>query len=279
MGEVRDVHAEPEFRDPVTELKPFVTTSEAQQMSPHDREIGDTLTQIVLAYERGRPRSLQRRIGPSEVGEPCVRKLAYKVSGFPEPPGAASDPWYAIIGTSVHAWLATAIEKQNELATAQGLPAPWLTEQSVQIRPNLTGSADLVHKESGTVIDHKIVGFTNHRKYRLHGPSQIYRTQIHLYGIGVWNMGIKVNKVAIAFFPRSDDLKGLHVFSEPFDPQIGIRALIRLDDIQLAVNALDPAAHPERFMQFPRTPSDDCRYCPWMLPTTDTGATCPGNLG
>lgn len=49
------------------------------------------------------PRSLQRAIGPSEVGIECDRRLAYKLLGHPERDGG--DGWLPTVGTGVHSWL------------------------------------------------------------------------------------------------------------------------------------------------------------------------------
>src|SRR5690606_35141761 len=54
-------------------------------------------------------RSVQRRIGPSEVGNPCTRALAYKLHDWPETPGDR-DPWASVQGTAVHAWMADLFE-------------------------------------------------------------------------------------------------------------------------------------------------------------------------
>ena len=46
------------------------------------------------------PRSLQKRIGPSEVGTPCDRRIGYKLLGHTE--NERGDAWKPTVGTAVH---------------------------------------------------------------------------------------------------------------------------------------------------------------------------------
>ena len=39
---------------------------------------------LIVDAANNAPRSLQKRIGPSEVGDPCERKLSYKLLDWPE---------------------------------------------------------------------------------------------------------------------------------------------------------------------------------------------------
>src|SRR5688500_19659658 len=64
------------------------------------------------------PRSLQKHIGPSQVGTSCDRQLAYRLNHTPET-RSFMDPWPSIVGTAVHAWIADALEIQNQLLIAK----------------------------------------------------------------------------------------------------------------------------------------------------------------
>jgi hypothetical protein len=64
------------------------------------------------------PRSLQKRIGPSEIGNPCDRRIGYKLLGQPENP--RGDAWKPTIGTAVHAWLEEALDDDDALAVVVG---------------------------------------------------------------------------------------------------------------------------------------------------------------
>jgi hypothetical protein len=242
---------------------------------PHTgHPLGDELRAVVLDTDRLAPRSQQVHIGPSEVGEPCARKLAYRIMAEPRT-NNDSDPWAAIIGTAVHAWLADAFTAAN---TRLGRTR-WLVERRLTIRDGLTGSCDLFDCDSWTVIDHKIVGTASMRTYKRDGPSTVYRAQAHLYGMGWARLGLPVHEVALAFYPRGGLLSGLYVWSEPYDPAIAQAALDRYDRIVEAAVALDVEHHPQRYRDLPRVAGHRCTYCPWLRPGDDTGHACPGHLG
>lgn len=248
-------------------------------LSGGDTQVRDLLIDIVLEHERSRPRSMQTSLGPSEIGDPCARALAYKISGFPEPVSYVDDPWFAIMGTAIHVHLADALERVNQIELARTGVKRWLLEQRVHVDGSVYGSCDAADIIDGIALDHKIVGKTAQQKARKHGPKCSYHVQIHAYGYGLRRLGYDIKKVAIAFYPRFDYItKAMYVWSEPYNEVIVTKALQRLGIIEELVRQLNPAADPIRFTQIPKTPSDDCRLCPWNKPGKDTGATCPGNL-
>lgn len=271
----------------MTATVPGLGTFVSQRGTMHggDLELRDMLIDVILAHEKSRPRSMQTKLGPSEIGEPCARKLAYKLSGFPEPESYVDDPWYAIMGTAVHTHIGSVLDWENSMAEAQGAGPQWLIEQRVTVRVGpdgveLDGSMDAYSYRLRRPVDHKLVGKTNHTKYRRHGPPMDYKIQIHAYGVGAANRGLPVEKVSIAFYPRFEYLsKALYVWTEPFNPALVGKALARLDIIAEMVRLLNPLADPMQFTRIQKLPSDNCRLCPWLRPgDEDTGMTCPGNM-
>lgn len=251
-------------------------------MTGGDTQLRDLLIDIILEQENARPRSMQTALGPSEIGDPCPRKLGYKVSGWPEPESYVDDPWFAIMGTSVHTTIATALERKNQQAIDRDEQPPWLIEQRVNIRTGidgtLEGSLDAYNWLMQRVVDHKIVGKTSHTKYRRYGPSKVYHVQIQAYGVGAVRLGLKVDKVSIAFYPRFAGItEALYVWTGPFKPELVDKALKRLDIIIELVRQLNPLADPYQFTKIKAVPSADCRLCPWFRPGHDTGAVCPGD--
>lgn len=187
------------------------------------------------------PRSLQKRIGPSEIGNPCDRCLAHKLAGTPEQETHA--PWLPFIGTATHAALEDIFTQANSPTGA----VRYLVEATVSVGEiggqDITGHADLFDLELGEVTDWKITGATTLKKAR-GGPSTTYRTQAHLYGRGFARRGLTVNRVRIAYLPRNSvHLGDAVIWSEPYDEQIALRALERANGIALAIAALGaPAA-------------------------------------
>ncbi|MGI8313312.1 hypothetical protein [Saccharopolyspora hattusasensis] len=234
---------------------------------PIMREIRD----VIIARDQGRPRSRQSLVGPSEVGQECARRLAYRMMREPKPPQPAYDPWAAITGTAVHTWLAEAFAEANERLGR----VRYLIEKTVEIRPGLSGSCDLYDADRAIVIDHKNVGTTMAKKYREDGPSEQYRVQAHLYGRGFRNLGLPVKEVAIVFFPKAGNLGGTFIWSEPYSDEVVDQALARHDTILEASIALDVTESPENYERLPKSVSRLCRYCPWFQPG-GSGRTCPG---
>lgn len=225
------------------------------------------------------PRSLQRRIGPSEIGNPCDRRLGYKLLGQPENP--RGDAWKPTIGTAVHAWLEEALDDDDaRLLQANDYQLgdhdlTWITEKKVVVGyladgTEISGSCDAYHRPSRTIIDHKVVGVSSLRDKKANGPGQQYRVQVHLYAAGFVMAGHPVEHVAINFLPQNGNLTDAYWWSEPFDFAIAADAITRLRAIEAHITAtggVDGLHATEAW----------CAWCPFHLPgTTDLRAGCPG---
>ena len=229
------------------------------------------LRNVVRAHERSRPRSLQRAIGPSEAGNACDRRLAYRLLGT-EPSNTDSDPWAAIVGTSVHAWLDEAFRAQNDRDDDER--QRWHCDVKVELPGYMRGSVDLYDAKTGTVIDHKVLGATSLKKFKAEGPSQQYRTQVHLYAAGLRLMGANVQNVAIAAWSRTGMLFHALWWEEPYDEDIAEQALRRIDALTTTITTLGTAALP-----LIRTADAHCDYCPFYLPaSTEVQEACAGHV-
>lgn len=228
----------------------------------------DEIKAVIKAHESSRPRSRQKAIGPSEAGTSCGRRLAYKMLGV-EPCNTDSDPWAAIVGTSVHSWLGEAFSAENERLGVER----WLTDVRVQIGPDLSGSIDLYDKKLGCVVDFKVPGATSAKKSRNEGPSAQYIAQVNLYAAGLFAAGANVTTVALAFLPRSGMMRDFFTWSAPFDEGIVHDTLTRLDALRTTTTALGLEA-------LPLIPTADgpCMWCPFYLPgATETHEACGGH--
>ena len=241
---------------------------------------GQAAADLIQRTAAAAPRSLQAELGPSEAGEPCTRRLAYKILDWPKV--RVSDPWAAVQGVAVHAWLADAFRAENDRLGRQR----YLVEHRVEplipeaspVPGGLAGSCDLFDRDTGTVADWKLTSPAQLRRYAASGPGPKYRAQAHLYGLGLQRAGETVATVSIVFLPRATELDPVHVWSEPFSPQIAAAAVTRLQAIRDAITALDPETHPDRWGLFPPD-FGSCRHCPWLRPGTRHLATgCPGRL-
>lgn len=233
--------------------------------------LGDELLHLIKARIAAHPRSRQKALGPSEIGHPCSRRLGYQLLDVEEneqPPN-----WKATIGTAVHAWLEQMLQADNDAAGF----TRWYVEQKVTVGDVLgepvDGHCDAFDRVTSTSVDWKVVGPTQLRKYRSHGPGEQYRAQGHSYGRGWASKGLPVENVAVMFLPRNGDLKDAVWWSEPYDEQVAVAALNRLHGITLTTKTLGLAA-------LPALPTADayCSYCPYFSAgSTDLAAGCPGD--
>lgn len=238
-----------------------------------DTSVADTLKQDLVAMIKDRdqaaPRSQQRELGPSEIGHPCLRRMAYGLMRV-QRCNPSFDPLPAIIGTATHKWLESAASYANTVLGRQR----WLVETRVNIASWLSGSCDLYDTDTHTVIDYKVPGSTRMKTYKA-DPGQLYRTQVHLYGKGFRNAGQPVQNVAIMFIPRGGTLASAHLWTEPYDEAIADECLERRNQVVALLSDFNVEANPERYEWFSRT-DYDCMFCPFFAPTPDGPLQCGG---
>ena len=240
-----------------------------------DANLADPLVHDLQAVIRdaaaNAARSLQKAPGPSEVGDPCKRRLAYKLVG-PAPVNTTIDPLPSTDGTAFHEWVKPALIRYNE----QLGRVRFIAEQRVEVRPGLDGTADVYDADTATVVDWKRPGKDRFDEYKANGPGDQYRYQVHMYGMGYERLGLPVKRVAIAFLPRGGLLSSLHLWREPYDPAVAQEALDSYDALLCVINDLDLENNPERWPLIPATPSH-CAWCPWWAAnSTDLSVACPG---
>jgi hypothetical protein len=227
------------------------------------------LVDMIAQKGAANPRNLQVELGPSEVGHPCVRKLAYGLMATPAcNPGL--DPLPSIIGVAMHTWLEGAAQYANEVLGYQR----WITERRVQVTEDLFGTADLYDTETHTVIDWKNLGYTSYSKYTKHiGPTYLH--QVMLYGKGYARLGYPVKQVAIAIIPRTGSLRKLHLERIDFDEALADAVIERRNGVIALLDQLDVEHHPERFEWIEKSP-DACVFCDWWRPFPEGPLQCNG---
>lgn len=230
------------------------------------------LMEAIYWADANTARSIQRHIGPSEIGTDCPREIAFKLAGTPGVTQGV-DPWFAVMGTAVHEWLSFALEEYQRIVLGrEGENRRWLIEQRVKITHSefgLEGNTDVFDRDKLEVIDYKLMGNDALKVLREKGPTPTYRTQAQTYGKGWKQRGYDVKSVAIVGLPRSSFLKNLHIWSEPFDERIADLALSRVAMIDKAVKGgVSPAGFP--------TGGGHCQFCHFKRqgPADLTG--CPG---
>lgn len=244
-----------------------------QASLPVEDPLRTSLIKMMKAKYDNTPRHLQVALGPSEVGHPCMRKMAFGIMVAPRC-NPSWDPLPSIIGTAAHKWM----EEAAQLANEQLGRTRWLFENRVEVTPGLTGSCDLYDVDTGTVIDHKFPGVNRFKIYSKQ-MSETFRGQAHMYGRGFKRLGYDVKTVAVALFPRAGKLSGMHVWKEDYDGDLVDEILTRREQVIGLCDDFDVTKHPERYAWFPATPSD-CAFCPWFNPHAERDNlpfSCPGD--
>lgn len=257
--------------------------------TPWAQRYGDTLRKVIHDYAARAPRTLQQHLGPSELGVMCDRQVAGKMAALPVT-NHVVDPWPSIVGTACHAWAADAFDADN-------LRYPytrWLTETRVTPHPDHPGTADLYDAVERAVVDHKFLGESSMAKVRKNPPRK-YRAQLMLYGLGYHKLGLPVERVVLAAYPRTAaSLDGLYVWEQQTDyanPASAVHQLLRavLEQTQVRrqwAEHILAAPDPGRaLMDVPADTGEDrdteCYFCPLYRPQAarDGMYGCPGPDG
>lgn len=242
--------------------------------------VAEELKYKIMYAAANAPRSLQKRIGPSQVGSPCDRRLAYMVTETASTYDHDSGSWVSTLGTAMHAWLAEAFALDNMANQAAGNIPRWLVETRVNVGDidgtPCYGSADLYDRVTAGVWDWKLTGATTIRKAKSVGPSVNYRVQAHLYGRGFIRRGVPVDYIGIAYLPRAGtDLRDGYFWTEPYDPELANAALLRASSISVVMRM----AGPNVALPALGTADDYCTSCAWFVPGAAVASTagCPGH--
>lgn len=245
------------------------------------------LRQVLIDFEANRPRSMQKELGPSELGTPCRQQIARKLAGAPRRP-ITEPTWAPFQGTAVHASMEDVIAHWN---TQLGRDR-WLAEDRLTVvgaapdadgspyLPAVEGNGDAFDLDHNMVVDWKHVGTTALKTLRtakrLGKPfreqvSQEYRVQAHLYGMGHANKGRRVDYVRLVLLARSWKYDDSDEWTEPYDERIAQWAIERYYDVVAMVHELDLDRHPERIVFVPSEPnSEACHWCPFHRPGQDS---------
>lgn len=221
-------------------------------------------------HSASKPRTKQAALGPSEIGHPCDRKLAYGLVREPRC-NTAGDTLPALVGTAAHTEMEALLRDHNARCGPR-----WLIEQRVYPAPGFGGSMDAYDMRDAAVLDWKFPGATTMTKVRKdRDPGVIYRTQAHLYGLGAENMGLSPKLVRIVFLPRAGFSTGAFVWEAPYDRTIAQAALDRMWATMTMAYDLRVEDHPDRYSLFPVTPHM-CEYCPFYAARPTGPYQCDG---
>lgn len=245
----------------------------SESMTDRGKEIAARLRETFYAYTNRNAsdnRSAQRTLGPSEIGSPCDRQIAMKLLGVK--PANPQEGWAPFVGTAVHVELAKMFEWANGAGSGR-----YITEMPLEFGHPLVprGTGDLFDRTMCLFLDHKLMGRWSLDKLVQSGPSETYRIQVQVYGLGAELAGEKVKEVAIIGWPRQEtSLDKLYVHVEPYDRKLAEAALARVTRIAEDVR-FDPG--PAMMTAQRMSTGDDCKWCPFHLKgDKEMKRGCPG---
>lgn len=248
-----------------------ISAEKPRGADPKEDPLRTSLTKMIIDRYNATPRHMQKALGPSEIGHPCMRKLAF---GLMQEPACNPqyDPLPSIIGTATHTWLESAARHANEILGRER----WVPESRVHVDSALSGSSDLLDRDSNTVIDWKVPGTNRFAMYKKE-MSILYIRQGHMYGLGFENAGYQVDTIAIALLPRGGTLRGMHLWKEPYDRDVAEAALANRDKVIGLCDDLDVTENPDRYAWIPNHPYD-CRFCDWYRARPSGPLECNGKV-
>lgn len=210
-------------------------------------------SELLLEWDRRRPRSLQRTIGASDLGT-CRRKVGYKLAGT-EPVNAVSSV-QAVIGSAVHQVLGE-ILVEMDLAES--------SEQEVNFA-GITGHYDRV--EGDMLIDVKTTSSRWLEHILLHGPEHSHLWQVSFYAAALITEGKPVKRVRIDYLARDTGVEynWPTVDGATFDVNHVKHALAWLKEVREADLQMLPREY--------QPDSTFCRTCPFG---GDDGGICWAN--
>lgn len=247
--------------------KAFLNAGDAPRLA-----LEDDLKAMIRDGSDDMPRNQQVALGPSEVGTPCLRQLAYGLL-HEEECNPDWDPLAALRGTAFHEWMKWAADRANERLGR----VRWLAEKKVgPPGPGRRGTCDLYDLDTHSVIDHKCPGPTRFKHYTTHGPSLQYETQTLIYGYGWEELGLPVEHVGIYWINLVSTVDKTKLWWRPYDRALAEKAFARVDSTIAMCDELRVDEHPERYELIPTTPTDDCRFCNWWTPNPQGPYQCGG---
>lgn len=256
------------FIDPAPLVKPGPATRLPKlELAPVPPSTVAELRDVLIAYDASRPRSMQVRLGPSELGTPCQQQIARKLAGAPRRP-VAEPAWAPFQGTAVHAEMEQVVGYWNQSLGR----TRWLAEDKLTIDPEVSGHGDAYDLDHDMVVDWKHVGTTALKKLRAarragkppaEQVSADYRVQAHLYGLGHERKDRPVQFVRLVLLARSWRYDDSDEWTEAYQPEIAFKALYRYYAIQDLLTTLDVANNRELITLVPAAPGEACAWCPF----------------
>jgi hypothetical protein len=208
-------------------------------------------------------RDRQRKVGASQISDPCTRHLAHALVRTEQAP---QKYWMgAKIGTAIHAFIESAIGKSSDTRFDNALVERKIELGDVPGYGSISSSPDLVLANSRLLVDWKTTSRAKVKKIQnfvdgiKHDASteytvQKYLGQANLYAWGLNKSGITIEDIALVFINRDGTYENdIYVLSTKYDEPLALGLWNRLQNLW---SELEEGAHPNDFSGHP-----ECYKC------------------
>lgn len=201
-----------------------------------------TTSQLLLEWDRNRPRSKQREFGMSELGG-CRRRAGYRLAGTE--PSNAGGSVQAVMGTAVHDAVAARLAESAEPGD--------LSEYRLSFA-GILGTLDRYEALRRTVVDVKTTSSRWLDHLMVYGPTIGHVWQVTGYGAALVAEGREVEWLEIHYLARDTGEEWIVRFR--FDPKVLREALAWVKEIrQTPLDLLPRDYEPD---------SAFCKGCPFL---------------
>jgi hypothetical protein len=177
-------------------------------------------------------RDKQRKVGASQISDPCTKHLARALMQFEEPP---MKYWLGgKVGTAVHSFIEAAIEKTDDDFFADAIVEQKIELGEIEGYGLVSSKPDLVLPSKQLLIDWKTTTRAKIKKVQsyLDGTKldieteytlQKYLGQANLYAWGLKNQGTPISDISIVFINRDGTYENdIYVLNTEYDEQLAV---------------------------------------------------------
>lgn len=207
-------------------------------MSLTDLEVKEM---TVGLFKQQTDRDRQRKVGASQISDPCTRHLAKALMAEPEP---EFKYWLGgKIGTAVHSLLEHCIDNSDSDLLADALVEQKIKLGEIDDYGTVSSKPDLVLPSVRHLIDWKTSSRDKVKKLQKvvdgisSDASSIYTLnkyigQIQLYAWGLNNSGIPIEKSTLVFINRDGTYENdIWTFSVPYNEELALLLWNRVSDL------------------------------------------------
>nr|DAW17365.1 MAG TPA: Exonuclease [Caudoviricetes sp.] len=220
-----------------------------------DKQIVDFTAGLFLQQSE---RDKQKKVGASNISNPCTRHLAHDLVGTPQ---GESKYWMgARIGTAIHSYLEKAIELTDDPLLDSAIVEKKITLGEIEGYGTISSKPDLVLPNHKHLIDWKSSLRAKVKKLRnlndglSSDEGSIYTVkryvgQGQLYAWGLNKMGIEIEAITMLFINRDGTNEtDIWPYTFEYDESIALALWARLENLWAE---LQDGVHPDSYLADP----------------------------